>query len=361
MFERTLIKGAKMKKVAIIGAGVMGTAMAWPLSDNGFEVRLVGTHLDHEIIASCKDNGFHPKLHRRLPEHVFPYYLQEISTALKGIDFIVNGVNSLGIHWMARTLSPYIKKCDKLISVTKGIEVDEQGRLLILPDVLRKGFPKNIQDQVEIAAIGGPCIANELAGRQPVCVMFAAEDINTATYFKEALQTDYYHVWVIEDIVGLEISAALKNAYAMGVGMAEGFLEKRGGVEKCGASMYNLAAALFAQSVNEINKIIRMTGVKNSFSNDLPVAGDLFVTCQKGRSYRLGILLGKGISYIQAKEMMLGETLEAALAVIQMEKVLKTLEIQEDSTKSDFPLMKLLIDVICHQKPVYFELDEFFR
>ena len=348
-----------MKKAAIIGAGVMGTAMSWPLSDNGFEVRLVGTHLDHDIITYCKENGIHPKLNRRLPENVIPYYLDEISTALKGTDFLVNGVNSLGIHWVTKTLSSFIKPGDKIISVTKGIEVDEHGGLLILPDALRKGFPKKFQDQVAIAAIGGPCIASELAGRQPTCVVFAAEDIHTATYFKEALQTDYYHVWVTENLVAMEISAALKNAYAMGVGLAEGILEKRGGVEKCGFSMYNLAAALFAQAVNEIYKMIQITGVGDSFSPDLPVAGDLFVTCQKGRSYRLGILLGKGISYLQAKEMMQGETLEAALAVIQMEKVLASLKSQGRVSDADFPLMKLLINVICHQKPVQIRLKDF--
>ncbi len=350
-----------MKKVAIIGAGVMGTAMAWPLSDNGFEVRLVGTHLDHDIIASCKEVGIHPKLQRHLPENVFPYFLEEISSALDGTEFIVNGVNSLGIHWMAKTLSPLIMSGDKIISVTKGIKADDHGRLMILPDILRKGFPKKIQDQVAIAAIGGPCIANELAGRQPVCVVFAAEDVSTAKYFKEALQTDYYHVWVTGDLVALEVSAALKNAYAMGVGMAEGILEKKGGVEQCGSSMYNLAAALFAQAVNEIHKIIRITGVADSFSPDLPVAGDLFVTCQKGRSYRLGTLLGKGISYPQAKEMMQGETLEAALAVIQMEKALSSLINHGHILEGGFPLMKLLIDVVCHQKSVQFKFEKFFQ
>ena len=52
-----------MEKItaAIVGAGVMGTATAWPLSDNGHEIRLVGTHLDHDIIQSCKEKNFHPR------------------------------------------------------------------------------------------------------------------------------------------------------------------------------------------------------------------------------------------------------------------------------------------------------------
>ncbi len=59
-----------MGTFTIIGAGYMGTAMAWPLSDNGHNVNLVGTHLDRKIIQSCQNNGYHPRLKRQLPEGV---------------------------------------------------------------------------------------------------------------------------------------------------------------------------------------------------------------------------------------------------------------------------------------------------
>jgi glycerol-3-phosphate dehydrogenase (NAD(P)+) len=356
-----MIKESKMKKVAIIGAGLMGTALAWPLSDNGHEIRLVGTHLDNEIISSCKDNQFHPKLGRQLPENVFPFYIKEISDALNGIDFIVNGVNSMGVHWIGKTLSPFIKPGDKIISVTKGIEANGHDDLIILPDILKKELPKNIRNHVEIAAIGGPCIANELADRRLSCVVFAAENNDTVEYFREVLQTKYYHVWVTSDIVGLEISAALKNAYAMGVGLAEGFLVNSGGVENSGSSMYNLAAALFAQGCNEVCKFLKIMGVSESFSINLPIVGDQFVTCQKGRSYRLGVLLGKGIPFNQAAEMMQGETLESALVVNQMEKILSSMVGKGVVSIKEFPLMRLLIDLICFQKPVHFEFDDFFK
>ena len=56
-----------MSTITILGSGLMGTAVAWPLSDNGHQIRLVGTHLDAEIIRSCLDTGYHPKLRRQLP------------------------------------------------------------------------------------------------------------------------------------------------------------------------------------------------------------------------------------------------------------------------------------------------------
>src|SRR6266542_2267549 len=111
-----------MSNVAIIGAGFMGTAMAWPLSDNGHHVRLVGTHLDTDIIASCLANRFHPKLRRRLPENVQPFYIGQLADAMKDIDVIVSGVSSLGVRWIARTLSPHLKAGMKIIAVTKGLE-----------------------------------------------------------------------------------------------------------------------------------------------------------------------------------------------------------------------------------------------
>lgn len=350
-----------MKKVAIIGAGLMGTAMAWPLSDNGYEIRLIGTQLDNAIISSCKDNHFHPKLGRQLPENVLPFYINEISDAINGIDFIVSGVNSLGVHWIGKILSPFIKPGDKIISVTKGLEANKHGNFEILPSVLKNELPKNIRDHIAIAAIGGPCIARELAGRCPSCVVFAAENKSIVDYFKQALQTDYYHIWTTDDIEGLEISAALKNAYAMGVGLADGILEKSGGGDQNGSSMFNLAAALFAQGCNEIYKFLKIMNVTGSFSYNLPIAGDLFVTCQKGRSYHLGVLLGKGIPFNQAVGMMQGETLESALVVEQMEKILSSMIEKMIISNKDFPIMRLLIDLICFHKPVRIDFENFFN
>ena len=70
-----------MADVAIVGAGLMGTATAYPLSDNGHRVRLVGTHQDGEIIQRCKAEHYHPTLKRKLPEGVRPYFIDEIAEA----------------------------------------------------------------------------------------------------------------------------------------------------------------------------------------------------------------------------------------------------------------------------------------
>jgi len=347
-------------KVMILGAGVMGSATSWPLSDNGHDIRLVGTHLDHAIIQSCKESGFHPRLKRHLPENVKPYFLEEIEAAIENVDFIVSGVNSMGVRWIGRKLAPYLKPGDKLIAITKGIEADDEGNLMILPEVLRSELPDSIKDQVSLAAIGGPCIAGELAGRRQSCVYFGCREIETARSLAGAFRTDYYHVWTTNDIQGLETAVAMKNAYATGVGIANGILSGSGGIDKAGAHMHNLAAALFAQGCIEMQRLLALTGGNPAFAYGLPGAGDLFVTCQGGRSSLLGKLLGEGKSYQDAVKSMEGETLEAALMVIQMGKALPKLEERGLLAKGQMPFMQLLIDIIVKGKSVEFLLEQFF-
>lgn len=338
----------------------MGTATAFPLSDNGHRVRLVGTHLDHDWIESCKKTGFHPKLKRQLPDNVKAYFIEELEEALEGRDFIVSGVNSMGVRWTGQQLAPFIRPGDMVIAITKGMEADNQGNLLPLPEVLRSELPESLRNQVSLGAIGGPCIAGELAGRRQSAVYFGCRELEAAQFMAENFRTDYYHVWVTNDLLGLETTVAMKNAYATGVGIALGVLENSGGVDKAGAHMHNLAAALFAQACIEMHRMLEVLGGNTDFAYGLPGAGDLYVTCQGGRSTLLGKLLGKGISYVEAVKMMEGETLEAALFVQQMAKALPLMETRGILTSQQMPFMQMLIDVIVHNKPVEFLLDRFF-
>jgi glycerol-3-phosphate dehydrogenase len=127
-------------------------------------VKLVGTHLDTDIIASCQKDRYHPTLKRTFPDAVEPYFLEQIDQALEGVETIVCGVNSLGIHWIASTLKPLLRPGQKIIAVTKGLEYCPEHGLRILPDVLLEGFGQANADRIPVAAIGGPCIAGELEG-----------------------------------------------------------------------------------------------------------------------------------------------------------------------------------------------------
>jgi len=351
-----------MTKIAIVGAGVMGSALCWPLSDNQHHIHLVGTHLDREIIRSCIENHFHPGLKRHLPVNVTPFYIEQISEALVAdIDFIVSGVNSLGVHWIGKTLMPYLKPGQKIIAVTKGLQAARDGALRILPDVLRDGLPASLQKEVILAAIGGPCIAGELAGRRPSCVIFGCPNQRALDELARTFRTDYYHVWTTTDLNSLEICAGMKNAYAMAVGMAYGLLEKAGGLDSAQASMHNLAAAIFAQGCTEISCMLEAINADPRFAFRLPTPGDMYVTSTGGRSFTVGKLMGKGHSFNEAKDIIKEETLEAAYVVLQFAQAFKQKDSQCQIGRKELPLMGQLVDFIAEGKTVRFDLDAFFE
>src|ERR671924_846106 len=98
-----------MTRVAILGSGVMGSALSTPLADNGHDVRLVGTHLDREIIDSIRAGGVHPRLRRELPASVRPYQLEELQTAFADAEIVLSGVNSVGVRWAGEQIAPLLQ------------------------------------------------------------------------------------------------------------------------------------------------------------------------------------------------------------------------------------------------------------
>ncbi len=341
-----------MSTITILGAGLMGTAVAWPLADNGHAVRLVGTHLDADIIRSCQASGYHPWLRRQLPASVQPFYVEQLDQALANADLIVSGVNSLGVHWIGRTLGPLLWPGATVIAVTKGLEATPAGDLRILPDVLRDELPPSLRDQVSLAAIGGPCIAGELAGRRHSCVVFTSRDAATLARLRAIFQTPYYHIATSTDIIGVEVCAALKNAYTVAVGIAGGLLEAAGGVDEAGAGMHNLAAALFGVSAREMARLVALMGGGRENVAWLPGAGDQYVTCVGGRTIRLGRLLGLGRTYTQAVAELAGETLEGAYVIQQLARVLPVWAAQGRIGRDELPLLRMLCRAIAEDAAV---------
>ena len=90
-----------MALVTIVGSGMMGSALAFPARENGNEVRIVGTHLDREIINRCKIENKHPKFNKEFPEGIDFYQIEELESALLGTDVVICGVSSFGVTWFA--------------------------------------------------------------------------------------------------------------------------------------------------------------------------------------------------------------------------------------------------------------------
>jgi glycerol-3-phosphate dehydrogenase (NAD(P)+) len=345
--------------VTVVGAGLMGTAVTYPASDNGNQIRLVGTHLDDEIIASCRARRFHPRLQRDIAPNVTPYFHTEIAEAMQGADVIVLGVNSRGVHWAAQAIGPHLRPGQIILMVTKGLDGSHDDGLRILPDVLAANLPAAIRDKVHYAAIGGPSIAGELAARHDTSVVFVSRDAEILPGLRALFSTPYYHIWTSTDMIGVEVCVALKNIYTLGVGLAAGLSESNS-PDPAGAKMYNYAAAVFAQGLAEIAYLVKYMGggIETVFS--LPGAGDLFVTVQGGRNMKLARLLGAGLPYSSAVEELPGVTLEGVDALLAVTPAVERMIEQGKLDQDAMPLLRKLYRIVTRNEPIELDFHRFF-
>jgi glycerol-3-phosphate dehydrogenase (NAD(P)+) len=348
-----------MTTIAILGSGVMGSALTFPLADNGHDVRLVGTHLDRDVIDGIRATGVHPGLKRSLPESVRPYQVEEIEAAFDGAEIIVSGVNSFGVRWAGRRIAPLLQPGTLVIAIAKGMAASESGDLRILPDVLAEQVPPELRSSIPWAAVGGPSIAGEVAARRDTCVVFTGHEQAALDRLAAAFRTGWYHVWTSTDLVGVEVSAAMKNCYAVGVGVAEGVLERLGQAGSPDRN-HNYEAALFAQGAVETGQMVRLLGGRPETPYGLAGVGDLFVTSTGGRNVRVGGLVGGGLRFSDARARMGDITLEGPAAIQVIGGALPKLTDRGIIGPEDFPLLRHLHAVVAGDQPLRMPWSAFF-
>jgi glycerol-3-phosphate dehydrogenase (NAD(P)+) len=348
-----------MSTIVILGSGVMGSALAVPLADNGHDVRLVGTHLDREIIDSIRASGVHPGLRRELPASVRPYQLEELASAFADAEIVLSGVNSVGVRWAGEQLAPLLQPDQLVIAIAKGVDADERGNLRILPEVLAEPVAPDLREQVRWAAIVGPSIAGEVAARRESCVVFCGEDQAALDRLAAAFRTDWYHVWTTTDFIGAEICAAGKNCYALGIGFAVGELARKGEAESADRA-HNYEAALFAQAAAELRGWTALMGGRPETPLWLPGVGDMYVTSTGGRNVRVGGLIGTGLGFTEAAARLGNPTLEGAAAIKVFGSALLKLTERGVVGEDEFPLMRHLYEVIGLERPLDMPWSRFF-
>ena len=348
-----------MTTIAILGSGIMGSALSVPLADNGHDVRLVGTFLDTDIIASIKATGIHPGLRRKLPSSVRAYQLEEVETAFEGAEIVLSGVNSFGVRWAGQQLARLLQPGMLVIAIAKGMEAADNGDLRILPEVLAEEVPEELRSQVSWAAIGGPSIAGEVAARRDTCVVFAARDQAVLDHLAETFRTDHYHVWTSTDFVGVEVCAAMKNCYALSVGFAEGVLERLGEADSIDR-IHNYEAALFGQGAVEMGQMLRLQGGRPETAYGLAGVGDMYVTSAGGRNVRVGRLIGAGMTFSEAHAKLGHITLEGAAAIKVIGGALPKLTERGVVEPTDFPLLRALYEVIGKDQPLHIPWSSMF-
>ena len=335
--------------VTVVGAGMMGSALCVPLADRGYDVRLVGSPLDDGLIDAFRRDRTHPRMGVRLPDGIRFFRATELDEAMRDVEVIGLGVSSAGVKWAASAIGGFVRADTPIAMITKGLGWNGE-RLEVLPDVVATLLPDGVRDRVSPVAVAGPCIAGELARRVPTCVVLTGRDARTNVRVADLVRTPYYHPSTSTDVVGVELCAALKNAYAMGIAFGQGLHERAGG-HPGSIAMHNHEAAVFAQATREMAKLVTALGGSIDAVLGLAGVGDLTVTCNGGRTGRFGKLLGAGNALPEAIAKMDGATLECIEILGVLRGALPGLEAEGAIRAAELPLLVHLAEVALDGKP----------
>lgn len=291
-----------MSIFTVLGAGAMGSAITSPLRDAGHDVRLWGTHLDDHLIAAARAGRPHPRTDVPVAEGVKTFLHGELEAALNGAEVVILSVASVGVVDIARLAAPHLTGVRGLLLTSKGFAPDSEGRMGLLPQAVERELAA-AGVSLPVVAVGGPCKANEVAARRPTATIFAAEE--KAEEWAAMASTNAYRVASSTDRDGVELCAALKNVYAISLGVADGMGETGG------EPFHDLKAAAFAQGLAELRLLLEADGADPWSALGLAGAGDLEVTGLSGRNKVYGVRLGRG----QAADEALAEMVAAEQTV----------------------------------------------
>ena len=335
-----------MMNVTVLGAGYMGSAITFPLSDNNLEINLWGTWLDDRLIESSI-NGYHPKLKKSLPENIKLFYSKDLSSALKNADIIFIGIASEGFvnvfQMMLDNLDP--ERQYYFFKLTKGF-VEYEGRVIRATEAAIKMYEKKFKSkEFYWTSVGGPVRAMDLAYKTPSASMYGISD-KTINKILSGFSTDYYRIFPTYDLAGVEICSTFKNIYAIASGICDGIYKN----EREGF-YHNIVAFLFNQAVIEISKIAELYGRKKETVFDLAGIGDLHVTSAAGRNRRYGEMVGKGIDGEAAFIKMYdeGEYGEGYIALKLAMPWFGSLKVEKKYIENELPLLYTLNSIIFHK------------
>ena len=341
-----------MKKILVLGAGAMGSAFTVPCLDNENTVSLIGTHLEDKFIDQLIQNdNFHPvlncKLSSKLKLRKFEKFAEEFK---EKPNLIILGVNSKGIDWAGKEISKYYSSEIPILLLTKGLTVIN-NQYETIAEKLKQILEKNGSKKPNISAVGGPCLAAGLANRIRSSVVLANQNIEIVKSIGKIIATNYYSTEISNDLVGVEVCAAVKNIYSMIIGASKGLCSSSATEEVKNKNYLNTAASLMCQSISEMVYFTKFLKGKEETVYGLAGLGDLYVSSAGGRNSKMGRYLGEGYDYLTAKKkFMPNDTIEGAELALELgPKILKEFD------KEKLSLMISLIETICNNKKFNFK------
>lgn len=276
------------KKVAVLGAGSWGTALAMVLEGNGNDVRL----WSHNVKQTAEINLKHTnKLY--LPSVVLAENIRATShleEAIKDAEVIVFVIPTKAIREVAKMIAPLLTKPVVIVHASKGLEQESHKRI---SEILEEEIPESKRQAVVV--LSGPSHAEEVAVKDLTTITAASTNDEAAKAVQDLFMNDYFRVYTNNDIIGVELGAALKNIIAVGAGALQGL-----------GYGDNAKAALMTRGLAEISRLGVAFGADPRTFTGLSGVGDLIVTCTSvhSRNWRAGHMLGKGNSLKEVLESM---------------------------------------------------------
>jgi glycerol-3-phosphate dehydrogenase (NAD(P)+) len=264
-------------RIAILGSGAWGTALALTLAKHGGrEVTLWshGAHISKIILDHAENTAYLPGF--ALPANIVS--TPDLSTAVTGAGLIVSTMPSEHVRAVYELLAPRVTPEQSLVSATKGIE---DGTHLRMSEVIAQV----LGGKRRIAALSGPTFAFEVAAGQPTAITVASTDAALAERVQQDFSSPRLRVYTNEDVVGVELGGAVKNVIAIATGIAAGL--------ELG---HNAMAALITRGIAEVTRLAVACGGRRDTLAGLSGIGDLVLTCtgSLSRNRTVGIALGQG-------------------------------------------------------------------
>ena len=265
-------------KIAVIGSGGWGTALAILLHDNGHQITLWSyDRKESENLASTRENPFLKGI--AIPADITCTW---DPACVKGKDMVIMATPSFAVRSTATAIKPHLDEQTVLVSVTKGIESGTGKRMSeITAEVTGK----------TVAVLSGPSHAEEVGKGVPTGCVAACSDKTIADLVQETFMNERFRVYGSPDAVGVELAAALKNVIALCAGVCDGL-----------GYGDNTKALLMTRGLTEVARLGVALGARPDTFAGLAGIGDLIVTCTSmhSRNRRAGILIGQGKSADEA-------------------------------------------------------------
>ena len=255
-----------MSRVTIIGNTSWGSTLGALLSSKGTEVRLwTRTEAEAQELNRRK-NGY--------------FSTSSIREALDGADLVLWAVPSQKMRWNVTQAKDYLEESMIFVSAAKGLEASSGKRM---SEVIAEEIPPELRKKV--CVLSGPNLAKEIAQKLPAASVIASQNTALAEKARKLIESPSFFLSVSDDVIGVELSGALKNIIALGAGMIDGL-----GLGD------NAKAAFMAQGWSEIVSLGVSLGAKESTFYGLAGLGDLIATCSSdlSRNHYVGYQLARG-------------------------------------------------------------------